>query len=331
MKTNFKLSSKMHLLIIISTVLIALGLMVGVICHFVAGGYFNYGGDWASSKNITVSYAYVDFSDENDVYEICNDAFAQTGLNYQSATLGETRQGGEIVYTFSAGTDDVLLDNAVIIIKTAISNNSDGVTLSTVAAHTSEGLLGGALTLERCAIALAAIIVLHFIYFAVRFKLTMAFAAALADIHNLAVFISLLALTRLPVGSTAIAFAALTVVLTVISTCFLFDRMRKNIKSEDNKKLTAFEVSDKSANESFMINTIMPACLAAISVVLFVLMSISSLSPLAILTPVICSLVAFIACTYGTVFFTPAVYSRFKLLGDNYKQKSAEKAKKIGK
>ena len=54
MKTNLKLSSKMHIFIVISSLLIALGIMVGIICHFVANGYFNYGGDWASCKLVTV-------------------------------------------------------------------------------------------------------------------------------------------------------------------------------------------------------------------------------------------------------------------------------------
>ena len=60
MKTNFKLSSKMHILIIVSTVLIAIGLAVGLICEFVADGFFNYGADWASYKSITVSYNRID-------------------------------------------------------------------------------------------------------------------------------------------------------------------------------------------------------------------------------------------------------------------------------
>ena len=39
--TNFKLSSRMHLMIIISAVIIAIGLAVGLVCEFVADGYFN--------------------------------------------------------------------------------------------------------------------------------------------------------------------------------------------------------------------------------------------------------------------------------------------------
>ena len=101
MKTNLKISSKMHILIIVSTVLVALGIMVGLICHFVANGYFNYGGDWGSYKEVTVSYAYVDFSTDDEVVEICNKAFDDCGLKYQSAADGNTEAGAVIVYSFS--------------------------------------------------------------------------------------------------------------------------------------------------------------------------------------------------------------------------------------
>ena len=62
--TNLKLCSKMHVMLIVSSVLIAVGIAVGLICQFVAGGYFNYGDDYKSYKSVEVSYAFVDFSDE---------------------------------------------------------------------------------------------------------------------------------------------------------------------------------------------------------------------------------------------------------------------------
>jgi len=327
MKTNLKLSSKMHLFIIISSVLVALGIVVGVICHFLAGGYFNYGGDWASYKEVTVSYAYVDFSDENDVIEICNDAFGKSGVKYQSLTKGNSAEGGEIVYAFSVATDGTKLDNALILINDAIAQKVGAAPQTTVSVHTQEALLGGALSIERCSIALACIVVVHFLYFVIRYKLTMALAAVLADIHNVAVFVSLLSLTRIPVASSVLAFTALTLVLTVIGTSLLFDRIRKNAKNEDLKKLTSFEQADLGANECLKLNLIIPACLAGVAVLMFVLLSISSLSPMAILAPVFAALVSFVSCAYGTAMFIPSVYSRFKLLGDNYKSKHARAPK----
>lgn len=56
---NLKLSSKMHLLIIISSVVIAIGLAVGIICQFVANGFFNYNDDYANYKSVTVDLSLI--------------------------------------------------------------------------------------------------------------------------------------------------------------------------------------------------------------------------------------------------------------------------------
>lgn len=335
MKTNLKLSSMMHLFIIISTVLIAIGLAVGTICHFVANGFFNYGDDYADYVSVSVSYDDIDFSGSGKepvelIKNICDKAFSDAGLSSYVTASGDTTTGGRLVYKFTPSTDFKKVQGAVDAINAEIKTSVEsegGIQFSYASAHSATTLLTGGKTITMAAIAIAAAVAFHFVYFIIRYKFTMALAALLADVHNFALYIALLALCRVPFGSTVATYAVIVILLTVIGTCFLFDRMRKNFKNEDYKKLTAFEVSDLSANESLIINTVMPACLAAISVILFVLMSISSLSPLAILTPVLFSLVAFVVCAYGTVFFTPAVYSRFKLLGDDFKKKSAEKAK----
>lgn len=334
MKTDFKLSSKMHLFIIISSIIIAIGAAVGTICQFVANGYFNYGADWESYKSVTVSYVSADFADKNEVKEICEKAFADAGVRYYySVSFGEksgNTVGGEYTFKFNYSVKEEKLQTAVNAINAVIAdkskpnenedNNVESVIMSTASAHTVDGLNGNGKALWRGAVAIASVIALHFIYFAVRFKLTMALGALLADVHNLAVFVSLLSLTRVPVGSSIITFAALTVLLTAIGTCFLFDRVRKNAKDEANAKLGAFELTDKSAGESFKINLFMPVCIAAVAVVVFVLASISAMSVIAVLAPAFGAIICCVSCGYGLLLFTPAVYSRFKQIGDNYKQ-----------
>ncbi len=327
MKTKLNISAKMHVLIIVSSIVLAIGLMVGLICQFLAGGFFNYGGDYTSYKSVSVSYSSVNFTRE-EITEICDDAFTATGLSSFASTHGKTNTGGEIVYKFTLSTDDTVLDNAVIAINGKIEENvGSEISQTNCSVHKDVTLLGGKKALSRCAIAVSVLIVLHFAYFAIRYKLTSALGALLADVHNLLLFLALLAITRVPVGSSVFAFAALVVLLTVIGTCFLFDRVRKNSKDEALSKLSALELSDLSASESLKLNLIMPACLAGAAALLFVLLSISSLSPLAILSPVLCALVGFIACAYGTTTFTPSVFSRFKKLGIAYKANHVRSAK----
>ena len=338
MKTNFKLSSKMHLLIIISTAIIAIGLLVGIICQCVANGFFNYGDDYSSYKSVSVYYVDTDFSGKDEepvdhIKQICENAFADAGVKSYQVAVGDTQTGGTVIYKFINSTDNGQLEKAEKAIndKLAEEVTGDAIAYNYAAASTAETLVGGGKAIAMAAIVISACVVFHFIYFVIRYKLTMAFGAILADLHNLALFLMIMALTRIPVGSSIATFAVITVVLTMIGTCFLFDRMRKNFKDEDLKKLTAFEIVDKTADESFVINTVMPACLATVSVVAFILLSISSLSPLSIISPVLCSFISFISCAYGTAFFVPSVYSRFKLIGDGLKAKSRTKTAKSTK
>lgn len=331
MKTKLNLSSKMHLLIIITSLIIAIGIAVGVICHFVAGGYFNYGGDFASYKSVTVTYADIDFSGKKDdpevvMDEICEKAFKDAGISNYSKEYGDKSGGGSITYKFVNSTDDKKLDKAVSAINGKIAEElEDDSMFSNAYWHTVEVVFDGSKALLRGGIVIASIAVFHFLYFLIRYRLTMAFAALLADAHNLGLYLSLLAITRVPVTSAITTFAVITVLVTMIGTCFLFDKMRKNIKAAE-KKGEAFTV-DKTADETFLLNVIFPACIAAVAVVIFVLMSISSLSPLAIMAPVFMALISCVSCAYGTSMFVPAVYSRFKQIGDNYKATHTRKAK----
>ena len=62
--TKLKLSSKMHLFIIISVAVVFIGFLVGIICQFVAGGFLQLGAEFKSYNTVEINYAYVDFSEE---------------------------------------------------------------------------------------------------------------------------------------------------------------------------------------------------------------------------------------------------------------------------
>ena len=324
--TNLKLCSKMHVMIIVSAVIIAIGLAVGLICQFAAGGYFNYGADYNSYKSVEISYAFVDFSDEDKVKDICDEAFKDAKVKYFESSYGDTSLGGELVYKFSESVKSEKLEAAAEAITQKLNATDTG--LSNAAFHEIQTELGSGKQLTFGAIAVAAAVAFQFVYFAIRYKLTMAFSALLADVHNLGIFVSLLAITRVPVGSSVVAFAALTVLMTMIGCCFYFDRVRKNAKNEALSKLDASELCDLSMHESFTSVCVSAVCFAFAAVLVFVLMSISALSVAGVLAPVFCALFAAISCVYGTSFFTPAVYSRFKRIGDGFKASRAAKVKK---
>lgn len=314
----------MHIFIIISCVLIALGIAVGTICQFVAGGFYNYGADWSSSKSIIVEYENIDYTSSDKLEDICGKAFADAGIKSKKMTFvkGISNAGGKLVYEFMSSTDDEKINAAVNAIDAQIKADIavDGnIRLSYPAGNSGVTLPKAGKALWRGGIAAIVIAVCGFVYFLIRYKLSMAFGVLLALAHNLALFLSLVALIRVPVGSSIVAFAIAVLVVTLFGCCIFFDRVRKNVKDEDNKKLPAFELVDKSAGESFKVNLFVPACLGIVAVALFILMSISSLSPLAVISPLALALVAFVCCAYGLLMFVPAVYSRFKLIADKKK------------
>lgn len=327
--TKFKLSSKMHILIIISALIVAIGLAMGLVFQFVSDGYFNYGAEYKSYSSVVVNYAYVDlssFGDEDGIKQICDEEFESNGVSYYSATLGETSAGGEYTFKFGTNVSADTLQKAV----DAISAKLDGDSLSGLSGawlHKDETIKGNENTYIYAAIAIASAIAFQFIYFVIRYKLTMAFGALLADIHNLAIFISLTAITRVPVGSSVAVFAVLTVLLTMIGCGYFFDKMRKGLKDENFAKLDTFEQVDGTVLNSLSAICIPVIFTAVIAALVLVLLSVSALSVSLVITPVALALISAVSTVYGTAFFTPAVYARFKMIGDSYKA-SHSKAKK---
>ncbi|MDE5942605.1 MAG: hypothetical protein K2H30_00150 [Clostridia bacterium] len=316
--TNLKISAKMHIMIIVSAVIIALGIAVGCICHFLADGYFNFGGEYSSYQSVTVSYVVLDYGNEDKLRDVCEEQFDKAGVKYYNYSSAD--DGYELTFKFLESANADKIKAAVEAINAILTDESADMTgLSSAAYHTVKTELGGGNVVVYGSIALAASVVFQFIYFVIRYKLTMALSALLADVHNFAIFISLLSLCRIPVSSTIVVFGVITVLMTMIGCCFLFDRARKNGKDEQFAKLTNFEQVDTCVKESFVSICVASVCVAAAAVVLFVLLSISALSVVNIAIPILLGLVSAVSCLYGTAFFTPAVYSRFKRIGETFK------------
>ena len=332
----------MHLFIIITSAVVALGIMMGLIFQFAVGsGYFNFSDDLASYKSVTATYSNIDFSGKNEsaediMMDICDSAFKANGVSDYSVEVGLTSNGGVIVYKFLKSTDGKKLASAVEKINADIKANTtlgtDNVTscVSNAAYSEVNAKFAGSKMLNMTFIIAAVALVVHFLYFLIRYKLTMALAAILADAHNVALFLSLLAITRAPVSSSVMTFALLTLLITIVGTSFLFDKIKKKIKADDGK-ITAFELVDSAADECLVMNIAFPATIAVVALVFCILMTVSAMSLLAVLAPIACALISTIVCIYGTVFFIPSVYSRFKLLGDNFKAKHKRPAKSKNK
>ncbi len=323
--TNLKISSKMHLFIIISVIVAVIGLAVGLVCQFVSDGYFNYGAEFKSYNTVEINYAYVDFSDEAEVMEICDGVFDKAGVGYFTVVSGESSEGGRIIFKFYKGVEESKLAETATVIQEAFKEAKGEGAQSNAYVHVLEAKLNGGRVLTYASIAIVSAMVLQFLYFIVRYKITMAFGAFLANIHNLVIYVSLLAITRVPVGISAVAFGALTLIVTMIACGYLFDRYRRNLKKESFAKIDGDGQTDICVKESLK-NILYPVVgVATVAVVIFALLSISAMSVLTILTPALLAVLSVASAMYGSAFFVPSVYTRIKRIGDTVKVRSKNK------
>lgn len=299
--TNLKVCKKLHIFIFISVLFIAIGMAIGTVCHFVANGFFNYGGEFSSYKSIAVTYYYSEHNENTDIKSICKDAV--TGVNPVDVSYATNELSEQIVYKFSANTDNAKLQAIVDEINSKFNDLESCATLH-------EGVVneGGAKNIVFATIALASAAAFQFIYYILRYKLRAAFSALLACVHNLGVYAALLAITRIPVGCEAVALGGAVVFLTMILSGILFDRTRKNFKNEKYAKTDRLDVVETSALEARNLTVITLAALAVVTVVLGVFETIASMY-IGAIAPFVIALFGVIACFYGSVFFTPAVHS----------------------
>ncbi|MGN0823675.1 MAG: hypothetical protein ACI4MB_01250 [Candidatus Coproplasma sp.] len=312
--TNLKVCKRLHVFIFISVLFIAIGMAIGTICHFVANGFFNYGGEFSSYKSISATYYNSENKPDTDFKSICNQAISGVKpieVSYTVCDIGE-----EIVYKFSANTDDAKLQAAVAAINASFTDLESGAILH-------EGVVneGGAKNIVYAAIALASAAAFQFLYYVLRYKLRAAFSALLACVHNLGIYAALLAVTRIPVGTEAVAIGAAVVLITMILSGLLFDRTRKNFKNEKYAKTDRVEVVETSASEIRNITVISLIALAIVAVVLGAFAAISAMY-IGAYAPAIVALLGVIACCYGSVFFTPAVHGAIDVCCERVKASS---------
>jgi len=293
--TNLKICGKKHLFIIISVLIIAIGMAVGTICHFCAGGFFNYGDEFRSYKSVTVTYYASEYT-EAKISPVCENALS--GLGAYEVSLGD----GEIVYKFSKNADTAKLQSAVDTLNTKFDGLETNASL-----HEGAVNEGGARALRLAAIVAASAVGAQFIYFIFRYKLRSAYSVLLASVHNLGVFVSLVAITRIPVGTDLIAFGVLTVFITIAMTCLFFDRTKKNFKNEKFAKSDAVDVIELSASEVRRVTFVSFCALAVVAAIYEIFAVIAALNASA-LAPFAAFIFMILSCAYGVMFFTPAVH-----------------------
>lgn len=318
---KFKFSSKMHLCITITCLLVAIGLAIGLTCHFLWGYFFNWGGDYSTYSKVEVKYSVLEIG-TSEVEEICEDAFEENGITYYTVVTSGSSTESRIEYRFADSTDSEALISAQQTVEAAVQAENE---LAVVTYSYVSGTLGGEIDIMYAGIALAAAVVFQFLYFIIRYKLTMAFSALLADVHNLALFYALLAITRVQVSSSVVALSVLTVLLTMVGCGILFEKLRKAFRTDEFKAMPSFEQVDAASRSAIRPMAFVFGTFAVAAVVIAAFTAIGALSVYSLFMPCMCALISVVACAYGTMLFTPAVYSRFKLRADIYAKNKANR------
>lgn len=322
--TKLKVSSKFRLFVIISLALIIIGMAIGTVGHFVWNGFFNYGHEFDSYKSVVIRYSSAEYT-EDTVKPVCEDAFS--GLSGYTVSYSEALRGGEIVYKFSSNADEAKLQAAADKINEKLNTiEGEGVAdlnVASVRVGTIEE--GGSRALTFASIAVASAAAFMFLYYIFRYKLRSACTALLACIHNLGLFLALIALVRVPVGAELIAISALIVFITMLGCGVFFDKTRKNFSSDAYAKTDRSEVVDISAAECHKINMVTVIAFMAVALVFGVFAAIAALNISAIfIVPLL--IIGMFVCCYGTIYLAPSVYTQIDALCE--KVKAARKAKK---
>ena len=321
--TKLKVSSKFNLFLILSVALIVIGMAIGTVRHFIWNGFFNYGDEFSSYKSVVVRYSSAEYTEET-VKPVCEQALE--GLSGYSVSYSEALRGGEIVYTFSANADGAKLQAAADKINAALNPNLSDDMAALNVASVREGTIneGGSRAVIFAAIAVSSAAAFMFLYYIFRYKLRAALTALMICIHNLGLFIALIALTRLPVGAELIAISALIVFLTMLGCGVFFNKTRKNFNSESYAKTDRAEVVDISAAESHKINLAAITAVMVIGLVFGVFASVASMGISALfIAPVV--ILGALACCYGTVYFSPSVFAKIVALCEKVKAMQKDK------
>ena len=295
---------------IICAIVIVAGMTVGTICHFFAGGFFNYGSEFSSYTSVVVTYSTAEYAGDAKIEQLkanCDEKLA--GFSCYEFSMGEKLTGGELVYKYSADVDGQALAKAVEEINATIDPGDSGLNYAVVHSD-SRTFVGGSKVIIFASVAISCGIVFQFIYFIFRYKLRSALTALLSGVVNLGLFVSLVAITRLPVGAELIALSAAVVLLTMIGSCVFLDRAKKNFRKEKKKKTDRADVVAVSGSESRKINLVTVLALA-VAVIVLALCGIIAFAGVTVLVPYAVTILGLASCCFGTLAVMPAAHTFF--------------------
>ncbi len=300
-----KISNKKLIVTIITCAIIVAGMLVGTLCHFLSGGFFNYGVEYSSAKTVDVSF-YVTDMDLEDAEDFCEDAFSAQGIKYSYENASELQ--GTISYTFSYNTDSDKISQAVEAIQTSLSgfSGAEGINIATFSVN--DAFNTNIKMYKLAAIAVAVAIAVQAVYTVIRFRLNLAVLSLITNIHFVGIAVSLLALLRIPLGIYSVCIVFATLIVGMIVNQLYYTNVKANLKDENMQDTSFVEKADDAYAKTIKYSTLLCGALLVICAILAVVMAIAAQS-VQFAYIAVAALLGCVCAWYSSAIFSPSIYS----------------------
>lgn len=297
-------------------ILSAVILIAGIIVFAIFG--FNVGQN-AEYKTIAVKYdTYVTLSNSlrEKLQDGCVAKAEEAGLTVEYTMPSDTTDGGMFEIILSSNADDAKIASAVASIQSFVTSDSE---LSSgeyaVASHV---VFNSAATsfLWRSAIPAAILVVVAFVYAAIRYRLSQALLGLAMEVHNLLLLVALAALCRLPIGEAFVTSCLFVVLFSAVLSFILFHGFKTDFAAAESKALSAVDAVNASLKNSF------GKILTMILVMGVGIVAVGAIAAKGMMLAMIPAFLAVLLCLYSMLFFLPSLLAKCKATTD---KKDAEK------
>lgn len=298
--------------------------LVGLLFFFLFGFHLS---DRMKDRNtIVITYdSYINIDDAllDEVEETCLSVIDENSLKVEYTQHSTVTNGGAIEFTFSSSVSyDTLVgvkDNILAALENSESQLSNSTYEGAVHVMAEQNF---SKYIVRASIALAGVVVLSFVYVAIRFKLASGITVAVLAVHDVALVVALTLIARATVSTSFVAAVAFALVYSLVNSCLAFADMRRGAKNENVKALPE-EEAEEVVFSSARRNSIK---IAVFTVVALALLAVCTVFVTAdVLLFVIPAFFAVVVSLYSSCVMLPSLYRPFKAFTD---RKAEERAKK---
>lgn len=295
-------------------------LLVGIIVFACLG--FNLGLDFTGGTILKVRFGSNITNEQYTTYKSdIDNILAINGIN--KYTLQREGKGADVAVSIKfqdvKGKNASQMEELTVTVKTQLTQklNPDNNLINfkvedsqRIGASASKDLLINAIL----AVSLATLGML--IYIAFRFEFASGIAAIVALFHDVIIMCACVAMFRIEIGSSFIAALITIIGYSINNTIVIFDRVRENLRKEQNKNKTNAQIIDISVKDT-LLRTINTSITTVFAVFLLAVIGVQSIRDFII--PI---LIGLLAGTYSSIFISGPIWS---LIYDRKKDRKLQK------